>query len=419
MKKFIILTIILLGCLFVRGQQPFSTMTTYANTNIISGAAAKITGNVHNTMINYMLESMGCRDYDATRTYTQDKAVVIYNGALWRCKTTISSAEAWSSAKWQQLTDTLLTWSDDGTKLSAYSTRNVLVRGSFLLGGSATAPVGSIGIENNKPIYFLSTAPSATQVLNLNASNEVELYGSKFKIASTGDITIGGGYIRGASYLDFSSGGVTTGVIRLANTNAIVWRNAAGTGNVNGITVGGLDVMTLNNIVTITTAGVMGLGEHGILNIGKFIATSGIINLENEASIYFRNAANTGDLAALYTVSDSIYLTDKLFIETTNIHCEGKLVLNSVNVTSTLADYDTVDVTGVNIVYFGALVPDTVAFFDNAKANTIYTVITKNSNIVTFENGGAFRMDSTITLDQYQSAQFLYDGFHFYLLNHR
>lgn len=399
-------------------QQTYSTLTNYANTNIITGAAVKITGNVHNTMLNYLISSMGTREYDDTRPYTRNKSVVIYGGAMYRCKTTISSAEAWNAAKWQQLTDTLLLWSDNGTKINAYSTRNVGLRGAFTIGASASAPTGSIGLENNKPIYWLSTAPASTPILNYNASNEVELYGSKFKIASTGNITVGGGYIRGASYIDFTSGGVSTGVVRFANNTGMYWRNAANSANIAGLVIDASDIMSLNDGgATLAATGELSLYDTGLLNIGKYPATGGKINLENQAKINFRNAANSANIEALYTRSDTVYLTDKMYIEDTNIHLSGTLIKAAANMV--LDDYDTISVAGINTLWFGSLYPDTVVIIQNAKANAEYTFVTKTSGRVTFENGGIFRMDSTITLDQYQSAKFIYDGTYFYLLNHR
>ena len=286
----------------VHSQQTNLTLTNYANTNIISGAASLITGNTHNTMLNYIFESMGTREYDATKTYTANKAAVLYNGSLWRCKTTISSAEAWNAAKWQQLTDTSLLWSRTGTTISSYSTNEVTINGALTMGTAASAPNGCIGLDNNKPIYWQSTTPTSTEVLNLNSSNIIDFYGGKATLNSSG-------VFQADVAMEVGTGNTSTsGDFRGDNATTYIGRNAANTANITLIQLKSDKVQLANATVEIDPAN-GNTDIDGYVAIGATPATLGNIRLPNASSIYFRNNANADNVLGLYvSATDEVYL---------------------------------------------------------------------------------------------------------------
>lgn len=102
-----------------------------------------------------------------------------------------------------------------------------------------------------------------------------------------------------------TSGSALTGTLRLASSDTISWRNAAGNGDV-ALSKTGANVGTL-------PADTLAFGGGGIQ--GVFIssnsnpASTGMLRLNGADTIYFRNNANTGDvLLAQHNSDDTITL---------------------------------------------------------------------------------------------------------------
>ncbi len=82
----------------------YSDIKSFLDANINTNGINAITGALHNIAETYLLEQFNGLPYDSTRTYEAGKNTVIYLGETYICKTTISTPEAWNSAKWQKIT---------------------------------------------------------------------------------------------------------------------------------------------------------------------------------------------------------------------------------------------------------------------------------------------------------------------------
>jgi len=255
--------------LAVIGQKTNGELESYANSNVNTNGVNAITGAIMNTMLNYQFESMGARDYDITRTYTSDKAVVLYDDKLWRCITTIGVPEAWNAAKWAQLTNDEVLWRLSGTTILPLDDSHSLALGTF---------------------------PS------------------------------------------------NSGALRMTNADWMTWYNAAGTSSINAMTLNSSDLLGFyNGSMTLSSAGALYVKSY--IELGTTPATVGDIRLKNKATIFVRNAANTGNLEVMQAGSSDGFLfgDQALAISSTGIstfnyavECDVKLETDSIETDNNL-----------------------------------------------------------------------------------
>lgn len=101
MKKLIIIAFVLMS--FVGfSQEPYTTMTSYANTNIVNNATNSITGFMLNKMYNDIIITMQAQHYDITKPYTADTSVVLRSDVLYRCIID-NSAGAFNALHWKAI----------------------------------------------------------------------------------------------------------------------------------------------------------------------------------------------------------------------------------------------------------------------------------------------------------------------------
>src|SRR5262245_8490771 len=225
-----------------------------------------------------------------------------------------------------------------------------------------TAGTGDMTVVSFGPTDAIKIGDDTTvSGIQLHAINTIGLWagGGAFKWATD----ISGAWFPGATnaydiglaasnhvrniYLDgaviIGTNPATTGAIRLANNTSIVWRNAAN---------------TADNVLISGAAGELSLGDNGkwkinstgtlypfvdagcqigsaavrpssifisdFVIIGTPTAQSGAIRLANNASIYWRNAANDADVQGLWLASDNnLYVSASLLPRTTGTFVLG------------------------------------------------------------------------------------------------
>lgn len=106
------------------------------------------------------------------------------------------------------------------------------------------------------------------------------------------------------SFLSVGTNPAATGVLRLNNNASIVWRNNANSADIVGMRVSLVDALVLGN----GTVGVVATGPY--LSVGSTPATTGAVRLPNNVGMYWRNAANNADNGSVTYSSGNVLTLD-------------------------------------------------------------------------------------------------------------
>jgi len=118
-------------------DRTYTQNKNYADTNINTNNANSITGALMNTMLNYLIEGYGGKEFDSTRPYKQGQ-VLAYNDGTWGYELWVApgdvSAASWNSASFTRLSkrsekitasDTPYTGIEAGTKQYSHNIGHV------------------------------------------------------------------------------------------------------------------------------------------------------------------------------------------------------------------------------------------------------------------------------------------------------
>lgn len=191
--------------------------------------------------------------------------------------------------------------------------------------GSTPSTTGIIRLPNNQVIRARNAANGANiDLISLDASDRVVLGGA------SQTVLIPGVQAYGTSF-------ATSGTVRLPNFNSINWRNAANSGNLQGVTVDN------NNVLVLGETSMVSVVANPNLTVGPTAsaATAGAVRLANSATVQFRNGAGSADLQALAISSNNLQLgTSSIPVDLRG----GQLIFPATQVPSsganTLDDYE-------------------------------------------------------------------------------
>lgn len=223
--------------------------------------------------------------------------------------------------RWRNAANT----ADLGMKLTV--SNNIQFATNIEIGLAQPSTTGALRLQNNDNIGWRNAANSGNYSLGVNSSDVLTYSGSDFAFGSTpstlagalrlpnltlvswrnaansGNVWLGPNassddtlYYSGTSIT--LAGGTNTassGALRLQNNTSVSWRNAANTGNI------GLAVNSGDNLTTGAVALILGNGGTP--------ASSGALRLNNNTNVSWRNAANTGDITAGVNTSDIFQVT--------------------------------------------------------------------------------------------------------------
>jgi hypothetical protein len=193
------------------------------------------------------------------------------------------------------------------------NTTAVVVGDAYLaIGTGTTATTGDLRLENTGSIQFKKSTSgnvnglscSAADLLtigNANASGIDHVCGPggvhEWKVDSTSVAFLG------ATYLALGTSAASAGILRLPNANLINFRNAAGTGDVNGLFCNAADAVQVGGTgatnVYINAPSLVATFGATYLALGANAASAGVLRLPSGTDIRFRNAANSGNIDAL------------------------------------------------------------------------------------------------------------------------
>ena len=206
----------------------------------------------------------------------------------------------------------------------ALSAKTSVASAYFASTTANTASSGVLRFANNEGILWRNAANSGNLGLLLNASDNIELganVGIQFNSSGFSGATVGTFSTSVASPV-FKTTNVTpatAGIVRLANTESINWRNAADSANI-GITMNSSDNLALSSGVGLvfTSSGFSG-ATTGVFTTSATSpvfssatanpASTGIVRLANNEGIYWRNAANNANIGFVMNTSDNIALS--------------------------------------------------------------------------------------------------------------
>jgi hypothetical protein len=212
--------------------------------------------------------------------------------------------------------------------------------------GTNPATVGAIRLANNTGIYWRNAANTADiTALRLDGNNDLFVgtgasyayFGSHLTPTPSATYGLGNPNSKWTElYLSvcvsIGTNPASAGAIRLANAQAIVWRNAANTADILAMQVGSNGLLDINPSGTGTQIGnsLTMYGGSQYFAIGNNPAQSGAIRLANNTTITARNAANTADINLLQFFTDNfLYVgtnSSGLTLRSASpINCENKL----------------------------------------------------------------------------------------------
>jgi hypothetical protein len=166
-----------------------------------------------------------------------------------------------------------------------------LVVPSIATGGSNYADSGNIRMPNNQSLTSRNAANTGNvPLVRLNASDVVSIGDAAHMTNAGQSLSLGASYASG-------------GVVKLANNAAINARNAADSGDVNLIRLRNDDVVVIGDGTHVCY-----VGQALAVGAGTY-ATSGMIRMQNNQVISWRNAGNTADVNGLkVNTTDSVEL---------------------------------------------------------------------------------------------------------------
>lgn len=191
---------------------------------------------------------------------------------------------------------------------------------------TATATTFSFSQTVNRTITF----PDASDtVVFLGATQTIT--GKTFGASTfTGNITLSGASllcagntITGVAALSSNTANqATTGIIRLANTDAINWRNAANSADI-GISLNGSNQFAIGAAILMSgSVLVNGNTVTGVASLSSNTANqaaAGIIRLANADQVNWRNAANSADKILTVTASDQLSYAGTAFLSSSGV----------------------------------------------------------------------------------------------------
>lgn len=116
----------------------------------------------------------------------------------------------------------------------------------------------------------------------------------------------------------------TAGVLRLANTDAVEWRNAAGTADLalgvsltDNLQFNGIDLVDVSSAQTLSNKTINGLTINSVTSGTVNPATVGVVRLAKTDSMAWRNQTNTADLALTITAGNTLAFNGAEFLDKT------------------------------------------------------------------------------------------------------
>lgn len=204
-----------------------------------------------------------------------------------------------------------------GALVGTLSTMTTAIRA----GAANWASTGEIRLPSGGAINARNAANNADLgLISANASDQLQL-GRDTVPSSDSAVNLGSSAQRWATIFGVigSFGGTapsTSGAVRLNNADTIGWRNAANTGNVNGITVNSSDqvvhgattVPDGDNTRSLGTSAARWSTIIGVsVQVGTNPAATGAVRIASTGQINWRNAANSGDIGGFSSnASDQI-----------------------------------------------------------------------------------------------------------------
>lgn len=204
-----------------------------------------------------------------------------------------------------------------GALVGTLSTMTTAIRA----GAANWASTGEIRLPSGGAINARNAANNADLgLISANASDQLQL-GRDTVPSSDSAVNLGSSARRWATIFGVigSFGGTTpstSGAVRLNNADTIGWRNAANTGNVNGITVNSSDqvvhgattVPDGDNTRSLGTSAARWSTIIGVsVQVGTNPAATGSVRIASTGQINWRNAANSGDIGGFSSnASDQI-----------------------------------------------------------------------------------------------------------------
>lgn len=156
--------------------------------------------------------------------------------------------------------------------------------------GSTPATTGLIRVPNNQFVFARNAANNANiQMIGLDGSNVVV-------VAQSGIV------VSIPTVVNFGTGSAAGGTIRIPNSSGLTWRNAAGSGDIQGIFVNGSNQTVVGDNAGATVVALPNL----TVGAAASAATVGDIRLSNAATVRFRNGAGSADLNCLSINSNNL-----------------------------------------------------------------------------------------------------------------
>lgn len=171
---------------------------------------------------------------------------------------------------------------------------------SVEVGTANIATAGSVRLSNNTSIGWRNAANTSNHTLALNTSDNFTLSAPLTvtgSISSTTSLTATTAVTAGTAFIGPGTA-ASAGSIRLANNTDIAWRNAANSANVS---------FTVNTSNQFDFGANALLSQNGFQHGGVNASATGVVRLGNNASVGWRNAANSADI--LLTLNSSNIFT--------------------------------------------------------------------------------------------------------------
>lgn len=191
--------------------------------------------------------------------------------------------------------ETLIRFSStDVIELGASLSSTVKIYGSVLSIGTTPATAGAVRVPNGSTngLQARNAANSANApLISLDSSDIVQISPNGQAVSVSGDTTFLG------TFIALGAIPATAGAVRLPNNTAIYSRNSANSADIQLI---GLNSPAASGIkIGETGYDIFVVGQS--VSIGTLPSTAGVVRLPNNVSggIAFRNAANTGNIAAV------------------------------------------------------------------------------------------------------------------------
>lgn len=249
-----------------------------------------------------------------------------------------------------------------GALVGTLSTMTTAIRA----GAANWASTGEIRLPSGGAINARNAANNADLgLISANASDQLQL-GRDTVPSSDSAVNLGSSARRWATIFGVigSFGGTTpstSGAVRLNNADTIGWRNAANSGNVNGITVNSSDqvvhgattVPDGDNTRSLGTSAARWSTIIGVsVQVGTNPAATGSVRIASTGQINWRNAANNADVGGFSTnASDQLTAATTLVPSTDSAKDLGATALRWANIFGVIGVFGS----ATNVASAGAL----------------------------------------------------------------